>query len=97
MGELLGEKKVAWQKAMMSAGVADGVVTKLACSGGGVGSKCQRLVVSMDRVAVKIILLLRVMVQLWERKVASQPASQSLPMDTREVLPKLGKRCASVA
>ena len=97
--ETTGENNAACANATLSAGVADGVEMVFAecrCSGLSV-SMFHRLFVLTLRWPLRIASPMNMMVHLWARKRTSHPASQSLPMESRDVLPRDGKRWAWVA
>ena len=85
-----GENKAAWAKVTRSAGEAEVVVAMWA--DWLFGWSVQRLLCVGFRVPVRMMFPLWVIVQAVAWKVASHPASQSMPMETRELVPREGKR-----
>ena len=94
-----GEKKAAWINFVISAGVADGVV--MAALARWVLPLLMliphSLLVLIPLEPRKITSPMNMMTHSCARNSASHPASQSLPIERREVGPSAGKRCASVA
>lgn len=93
-----GEKSAPWWNNTSSAGLAEGMVVAMfafsidAVVSGCLGLISHSLFVVMLRDPVRIVSPMKVIRHSLERKMASQPASHSWPMDKREVLVMAGKR-----